>query len=172
MIDKQQEILDKHQITIQSYKDNSIKDIPALLNKINKITQQKDDSIIQLINTDNICGKKHLKQAITQAFKVFDEKQNFANDPGLEIVVRLSAQKQINKALKKLGIKEKGNITIIYIDTTQDQIQETQKLFINRCDELLEEYDVDMIKKEYDIYSDENITEQINEQIALLALKG
>ena len=104
------------------------------------------------INTDNICGKKHLKQAIAQAFKAFDEKQNFANDPGLEIVVRLSAQKQINKALKKLGIKEKGNITVLYIDTTQDQIQETQKLFVNRYDNLLEEYDLDMIKKEYDIH--------------------
>lgn len=171
MIDKQEEILSKHEIIIESYKDNTVSDIPALLSQINDITREKEDSIIQLIYTDYICGKKHLKQAIAQAFKAFDEEGNFANDMGLEIVVRLSAQKQINKALKKLGIRERGNITVVYIDTTQQQIQMTQKLFTDRCDDLVEEYDADKIKKEYDLYSDDNIIQQINEQIALLALK-
>lgn len=171
MIDKEEEILSKHKITIQSYQNNTVKDIPELLGKINKITDKKDDSIIQLLYPDNICGIKHLKQAIAQAFKAFDEGQNFANDKGLEIVVRLSAQKQINNALKVLGIKEEGNITVLYIDTTQEQINETEKLFTNRNDDILEEYDTQNIIKTYSLSSDENMIEQINEKIALLTLK-
>lgn len=172
MIDKQQEILQKYKITIHSYENNSIGDIPSFLKKINKITKTNEDSIIQLLFTDNICGMSCLKQAITQAFKSFDENENFAKDKGLEICVRLSAQRQITEALKILGIKDNSNITVVYIDTNDNQISEVEKLLSNRNDDLIEEYDLDNIVKVYGLDSNENIVQRLNEKIALLSLKN
>ncbi len=171
MQDLQKKLIEDYQITIHSYQDCIIEDIPSFLKEIDKINDIKKDSIIQLLDTDYICGKRHLNQAISQAFKSFEENQNFAKDKGLEICVRLSAQKQISEALKLLGIKEKGNITVVYINTSEEQIEKTENLLFKRCDTLLEEFDVDKIIKAYNLSSKNNIVDNINEKIALLSIK-
>lgn len=172
MCDLQKQILNDYSITIHSYQDNTIDNIPEFLKKIDEITSQKKDSIIQLLDCEYICGIKHLNQAIAQTIKAFNEKQNFANDKGLEICVRLSAQKQITEALKVLGIKKQGNITVVYINTTDNQIQEVEQLLTNRNDELLEVYDSKKIVKEYKLVNDENIVDTLCEKIALLSIKN
>lgn len=162
----------QQQIQIRSYESNEITDIPEFLEKVNKIIQTNEGSIIQLMDADLICGEKHINQAITQAYKAFDEGQNFAKDKGLEICVRASAQKQISQAIKLLGIKEKGNITAVYINTTSQQIQQTEQLLSERNDALLEEYDYEKICEAYNLENTDNVVEYINEKIALLALKN
>lgn len=171
MDDLQKELLSDYNIVIRSYENNKVEDIPSFLKKINDITQSNDESIIQLLDCDYICGMSHINQGISQAIKAFDEKQNFANDKGLEICVRLSAQKQISEALKLLGIKKKGNITVVYINTTQDQIKKTEELLSTRNDSLLEKYDDEKIVKSYSLNNSDDIVSDINEKIALLALK-
>lgn len=172
MIDKQEEILGRHRIIVRTYEDNTIEDIPQLLSQINQITLEQGDSTIQLLDTNYICGSKHLKQAIAMAFKAFDEEQNFAKDKGLEICVRLSAQKQITKAIKLLGIKERGNITVVYLDTSDEQIRKVEALLENRKDQLLEDYDTDKIIEAYNLDEGMDILSQLNEKIALLSLKS
>lgn len=172
MQDLQKEIFSDYNIIVRTYEDNYIENIPDFLKKIDKITRLNEDSIIQLLDSDYLCGSKHLNQAITQAIKSFDEGQNFANDKGLEICVRASTQKQINVAIKLLGIKNNGNITVVYVDTTNKQVEEVEKLLGQRNDALLEEYDDEKVRKAYDLSDDEDIVSMINENIALLALKG
>ena len=118
------------------------------------------------------CGKKHLNQGISQAVKAFNENQNFAKDKGLEICVRSSAQKQISRALKILGIKNEGNVTVVYINASDKQIEKVEELLSARNDALLEEYDVEKVCKAYDVESSDNVVDMINEKIALLALKN
>lgn len=172
MIDMQKQLLNDYKITIHSYKDNSVDNIPKFLKRIDEITSLNNGSIIQLLDCDYICGQEHLNQAIAQSIKAFNEKQNFAKDKGLEICVRLSAQKQINQALKLLGIKEQGNITAVYINATDKQVQMVEKLLSDRCDELLEEYDENLIIEAYGLDNNCNIVDKINEQIALLSIKS
>lgn len=172
MQDLQKELLSEYTIEIRSYEDNIVDDIPSFLKKINEITLHDNDSIIQLLDCDYICGYSHINQGISQAIKAFNEGQNFAKDKGLEICVRTSAQKQISEALKMLGIKNRGNITVIYMNTSPDQILKTEELLSDRNDLLIEEYDVDKIVKMYDLNGSENIVDNINEKIALLALKN
>ena len=172
MQDLQKEIFSDYNIIVRTYEDNNIEDIPDFLKKVDNITRLKENSIIQLLDSDYLCGFKHLNQAITQAIKAFNEGQNFANDKGLEICVRASTQKQINIAIRLLGIKNKGNITVVYVDTTIQQVEEVEKLLGQRNDALLEEYDEEKIRKAYDLADDEDIVCMINEDIALLALKG
>ncbi len=172
MQDLQEELLSGYDIVIRSYEDNRVDDIPSLLNSINQITQLSDESIIQLMDCDYICGTSHINQAMAQAFKAFNERQNFANDRGLEICVRASAQKQISEALKLLGIKKEGNITVLYINATNEQIKKTEELLSTRNDSLIEEYDSEKIVKAYSLNNPEDIVNDINEKIALLALKN
>ena len=106
MQDLQRDLLSGYDIEIHAYEDCSIEKIPSFLKQIDEITALNDESIIQLLDCDYICGRRHLNQGISQAIKAFNEKENFANDKGLEICVRLSAQKQISQALKLLGIKK------------------------------------------------------------------
>ncbi|MCI5867435.1 MAG: KEOPS complex subunit Cgi121 [Methanosphaera sp.] len=171
MQDLQKEIIKDYSIEIHSYKDNIIDNIPDFITKTDKITDINDGSIIQLLDSDYICGKAHLSQAISHAFRAFDDNENFANDPGLEICVRLSAQKQIKEALKLLGIKNKGNITVVYINTTPEQVDMMEELLTPRCDELLEEYDIEKIVDAYQLKSCDNIVDMLNEKIAMLAIK-
>ena len=145
MQDLQKELLYEYTIEIRSYEDNIVDDIPSFLKKINEITLHDNDSIIQLLDCDYICGYSHINQGISQAIKAFSEGQNFAKDKGLEICVRTSAQKQISEALKMLGIKNRGNITVIYMNTSPNQILKTEELLSDRNDLLIEEYDVDKI---------------------------
>lgn len=171
MQDLQKEVLSEYNIVIRSYENNIVENIPSFLNQINEITQLNDGSIIQLLDCDYICGMSHINQGISQAIKAFGENQNFANDKGLEICVRTSAQKQISEALKLLGIKKKGNITVVYINTTPEQIKKTEELLSNRNDSLIEEYDDEKIVKSYSLDNSDDIVSDINEKIALLALK-
>lgn len=171
MQDLQKEILSEYNIVIRSYENNIVENIPSFLNQINEITQLNDESIIQLLDCDYICGMSHINQGISQAIKAFGENQNFANDKGLEICVRTSAQKQISEALKLLGIKKKGNITVVYINTTPEQIKKTEELLSNRNDSLIEEYDDEKIVKSYSLDNSDDIVSDIIEKIALLALK-
>ena len=172
MQDLQRDLLSGYDIEIHAYEDCSIEKIPSFLKQIDEITALNDESIIQLLDCDYICGRRHLNQGISQAIKAFNEKENFANDKGLEICVRLSAQKQISQALKLLGIKEKGNIIVIYINATDKQIELTEELLSDRNDELIEMYDEDSIIKAYDLYDDVNVVDAICERIALLALQS
>lgn len=172
MQDLQKELLSDYSITIRSYENNRIEDIPSFLRQINKVTELVDGSIIQLLDCDYICGQSHINQGISQAIKAFNENQNFAKNKGLEICVRTSAQKQISEALKLLGIKQEGNITAVYIDVSDEQIGKTEELLSVRNDSLIEEYDVNKIVKAYGLNDSGNVADTINEKIALLALKS
>ncbi|WP_294967679.1 KEOPS complex subunit Cgi121 [uncultured Methanosphaera sp.] len=172
MNDLQAELLGNYNITIHSYEDNLIENVPDFLRKVDEVTSLKEDSIIQLLDTDYICGERHINQAISQAIKAFEENQNFANDKGLEICVRLSAQKQISEALKLLGIKNQCNITVVYINVLDEQIVKMEELLSNRNDDLLNTIDSNKIMKSYDLSSDKNMVDMINEKIALLAIKN
>ena len=172
MDDLQEQLLNRYNIEVHTYSDNTITNISSLLKQVDEITSLKDDSIIQLMDTDYICGTNHLKQGISQAIKSFDEETNFANDKGLEICVRLSAQKQISEALKLLGIKEKGNITVVFINSSEEQINKISDLLNTQNDDLLEDFDEEQIRNAYHIKENVDIVDYLNEKIALLTLEN
>lgn len=67
---------------------------------------KKDGEIIQLLNADSIAGVNHVTHGVNQAFLAFSRGENLAKDISVEIVLRCSAQRQISKAFKILGLKE------------------------------------------------------------------
>ena len=78
---------------------------------------KKDGEIIQLLNADSIAGRNHITHGVNQAFLAFERGENLAKDLGVEIVLRCSAQRQISKAFKILGLKEgKMNLCAVLVN--------------------------------------------------------
>lgn len=84
----------------------------SLLNEILKL--KKDFEIIQVFNADLIGGTEHIISAILRTYRAFFRKKNIAEDKSIELALRLSGRRQINEALKILGINDNvENIALI-----------------------------------------------------------
>ena len=114
---------------------------------------KKDGEIIQLLNADSIAGRNHIVHAVNQAFLAFERGENLAKDISVEIVLRCSAQRQISKAFKILGLKEgEMNLCAILVNC-DDYTNELSSIFTLDDDVLIA--DRDNLMKVYDISDDE-----------------
>ena len=58
-----------------------------------------------LINPKMVCGSLHLSQAASLADKAHEGKYNFTKDRSTELLLYLTAQRQISRAIEVAGIK-------------------------------------------------------------------
>jgi KEOPS complex subunit Cgi121 len=113
----------------------SIDSVGKTLDLIDSI--KKDDEIIQLLNADSIVSKDHIVHGVNQAFLAFERGENLAKDISVEIVLRCSAQRQISKAFKILGLSEgEMNLCAVLINC-DDYSDELNSLFISDDDVLI-----------------------------------
>lgn len=125
----------------------TVNSLEETLNLINSI--RKDDEIIQLFNADAIVSKNHIIHGVNQAFLAFDRGENLANDISVEVVLRCSAQRQISKAFKILGLKEgEMNLCAVLINCG-DYTDELSSIFTPDDSVLIP--DVENLKKIYKI---------------------
>lgn len=126
---------------------SSIDSVADTLDKINSI--KRDGEIIQLLNADSIVSKNHIIHGVNQAFLAFERGENLANDISVEIVLRISAQRQISKAFKMLGLKEgQMNLCAVLINC-DDYSSQLSDLF--ECDESVLAPDFDKLVEIYKI---------------------
>ena len=121
-------------IQILGFRAN-IDSVGDVLGKINSI--KDDGEIIQLLNADSVVSKNHIIHGVNQAFLAFERGENLANDLSVEIVLRCSAQRQISKAFKILGLREGDmNLCAVLIDS-KDYTKELSLLFTRDDDVLI-----------------------------------
>ncbi len=128
-----------------------IESVPKTLKDVEEIRNSCCDvGIIQLMNAKAIAGRKHLEQGVVQAMKSFERGENLANDLGIEILLRTSAQRQISKAFEILGLHEgEMDMAVVMIDCPDYFIDELSEHFI-RDDDVLKA-DESILRKIYDI---------------------
>ena len=121
-------------IQILGFRAN-IDSVGDVLGKINSI--KDDGEIIQLLNADCVVSKNHIIHGVNQAFLAFERGENLANDLSVEIVLRCSAQRQISKAFKILGLHEGDmNLCAVLIDS-KDYTKDLSLLFTRDDDVLI-----------------------------------
>lgn len=162
----------EHKVQVLGF-SRVLKDIPSLIKEVNRITG--DFCVIQLLNADGIAGKKHILHATQQAILAFEREENIANDLGLEICVRASAQRQISKALKILGLKEGLNKICAVVVDCDDGVETELEKFLGKRDDKYLEADVTILKDMYQVSDEElknsgNITRAMIERTSLLVL--
>lgn len=125
----------------------SIDSVGDVLDKVDSI--KGDGEIIQLLNADSIVSENHIVHGVNQAFLAFDRGENLAKDISVEIVLRCSAQRQISKAFKMLGLHEgEMNLCAVLINC-DDYSSELSSLF--SLDDGVLDPDFDNLKKVYRI---------------------
>lgn len=121
------------------------------LDEIDSIKEEGE--IIQLLNADSIVSKNHIIHGVNQAFLAFERGENLAKDISVEIVLRCSAQRQISKAFKILGLKEgQMNLCAVLINCG-DYTEKLSELFSRNNDVICA--DEAKIIKMYKISGDE-----------------
>jgi len=166
-----------HNIQIAGF-NSEIDDLTELMNLINVLVDenQSEGCAIQLLKAEGIAGKKHVLQAVSQALIAFKRKDNVAQDLGLEICVRASAQRQISRALKILGIEEgKIDICAVTVDCDEKVMQQLNAIIGTKNNKVLDP-NIDVLKKMYKISNEEiksagTIERVLIERTALLSLE-
>lgn len=122
-----------------------------------------DGEIIQLLDVDAIASKNHVIHGVNQAVLAFERGENLAKDLSVEIALRCSAQRQISKAFKILGLKEGPmNICAVLINS-KDYTQELSSVFT--LDDGVFAPDEERLMEIYKISDDEIINLSIEEII-------
>ena len=81
-----------------------IQDIDSFLKKIITLSNRYD-MVIQVVNADFVYGKDHLFSAVEHAMRSFKNQMNSLNSLSLEILLYASGERQIQKAIEKIGVK-------------------------------------------------------------------
>ncbi len=149
---------------------STIDSVGETLDKIDGI--RKDGEIIQLLNADSIASKNHIFHGVNQAFLAFERGENLAKDISVEIALRCSAQRQISKAFKILGLKEgKMNLCAVLINC-EDYTSELSSIFTS--DESVLNPNYENLIKIYKISPDElenmSVEDVIIDRITKLAV--
>ncbi len=137
----------EYNIQIAGFRHN-VMDFKDLMNKINEINHSCK---IQLLNARGIAGYPHIEHATAHAIKAFSRNENIANDLGIEICVRASAQRQISKALQILGLKKgEMHICAVAVDCQSLIMQKLEDVLDMRDDQVLNP-DLQILKNIYEI---------------------
>ena len=93
-------------ITIFGFRNVKIENINTFLERFRK---ENKDAPIQFFDAKHVAGSKHLYFAALNALDAFEKKTNISNNLAVESLLFASAQRQISKAVKMLGIKQESS---------------------------------------------------------------
>jgi KEOPS complex subunit Cgi121 len=75
---------------------------------------------VQLIDLSYVAGKGHIEFAIDQAKRAFERRTNISDDIFVEVLVRMSGQRQIKKAIQLFGLKDSKEVAVIFEGKHED----------------------------------------------------
>lgn len=147
----------------------------AVVDKVKGTTSQVFDAL-------RVAGVEHLVHAARSALIARATKNNFASSLGIELVCWVAAERQIERAFKKVGVQEgKKELAFVVIGTSRAQVKATMakifsELAIERDDAVLglRRDKFSSIQQTFSISSEElgvvPLRKLILERVALLAL--
>jgi KEOPS complex subunit Cgi121 len=93
----------------------TIKNVESFVEQLLVFSTQ-EHLVIQAFDASVIYGKDHLISATIHAKRAFQQGTNATNNLALEILLYAAGERQIQKAIKKIGVK-KGQKQIIFLIT-------------------------------------------------------
>ena len=103
----------------------TIGSVEAFLHDIDTIAQSSN-AIIQAVDASKVADRQHVDHAVHQSLRSFVDGHNIATNLGVEILLHLSACRQIQKALN-LGVK-KGEMDVLFVVVgTKEAIENSTK---------------------------------------------
>jgi len=79
---------------------------------------------IQVLDARYVAGEDHVLFAVSQAEKAAERGRNLSSNPLYEVLLRVSAQRQIRKAIGAFGVEESQEIVALGDEIPQDFLDE------------------------------------------------
>jgi KEOPS complex subunit Cgi121 len=95
----------------------TIKNVEKFVQKLTDFSKQ-ENLIIQVFDATVVYGKDHLLSATIHAKRAFEQQTNATNSLALEILLYAAGERQIQKAIKKMGVK-KGLHEFVFVLTDE-----------------------------------------------------
>jgi len=112
-----------------------ISDVDGFLRKLLEFATE-EQLVIQALNAEVIYGKEHLLSAAEHALRSFTQGTNATNSLALEILLYAAGERQITKAIKKMGIGAgQQKLAFILLDPTKQR--KTRKVLDSSFEKLL-----------------------------------
>lgn len=92
-----------------------IKNVDSFITEL-LVFSKKEHLVIQAFDAAMIYSKDHLISAIAHAKRAFQQKTNATGSLALELLLYAAGERQIDKAIKKIGVK-KGKQKIVFVLT-------------------------------------------------------
>ena len=113
--------IDGHYLLSLAFSDARIGDPERTLKQLRSINNKAE---VQLVRSDLIAGPEHLQFAARNALYSFRGKRR-SKSLAMELLLYLSCQRQIAKAIKLLGVgSEDSRVALIALSDSKDAIQE------------------------------------------------
>jgi tRNA threonylcarbamoyladenosine modification (KEOPS) complex Cgi121 subunit len=118
-------------VGISAIKVTKIDSVQETIDFINEFSK-KNKVEIQLLNADIVASWEHLFFSAINALKSFRGKYNIANILGIELLLYISGNRQINEALDKFGLDKRiNNIAVVVFFNEEEK---AKKLMKDVCD--------------------------------------
>ena len=102
------------QVTIVGFRKVQIENINDFLEKFRK---ENIGAAVQFFDAEHVAGPQHMHFAALHALSAFNKNTNISNNLAVEALLYASAQRQIKKAVKMLGIKQNSSEVVALIIT-------------------------------------------------------
>jgi tRNA threonylcarbamoyladenosine modification (KEOPS) complex Cgi121 subunit len=109
-------------VEITGYRNVKIKDAKELLNAVRGEAQL--DSEVQFFDADLVASWQHLYFAVLNALMALSSSRNISKSLAVEIMLYASAQRQIKKAIKLIGVKGcSENVAVVIVNANADLVK-------------------------------------------------
>ena len=105
----------------------TIESVEVFLHDLDAIARSSN-ATIQAVDATKVAGRQHVDDAVRQSLRSFEDGHNIATNLGVEILLHLSACRQIRKALD-FGV-HKGDMDVLFVvvGTTNSIERSTRRL--------------------------------------------
>jgi KEOPS complex subunit Cgi121 len=155
------------------------------------VKKKVNDAHIQFFDAELVAGQEHLFFAALNSLKTFKNGANISNNLSVETILFASAQRQITKAIKLIGVKSTSSkVVVLIIGKTEEEVSETLETVsrvvpgnrdddvidlnrdkITRIRNLFDVSDLELETMLRDRSEAEALVDLVIERIALLAIK-
>jgi len=108
-------------LSIQGFTDVRIPNINTFFTRIRT---EIEPNPIQVLDASFVAGEKHLLFAVLNALNAFEQGHNISESLEVEVLLYASGQRQIRKAIERLGLKPAtSEIAVVVIAATKDAVK-------------------------------------------------
>jgi KEOPS complex subunit Cgi121 len=116
---------EKH-VEISGYRNVKIEDFPEFLNTIHE--EKQLDVEIQFFDAQLVATWQHLYFAVLNALTAFKNKENISKNLEMEIMLYASAQRQIQKAIELIGVKQHSrSIAVVIVGEKTESVKKASR---------------------------------------------